>query len=75
MLQWKQDNYFGYQTTQLMDKQRSKQQSDPATFYDSVIAYTDKCFDMSPENIMVKPKPVEDTVNMAQLYEVFCARS
>ena len=62
MLQRKQDNFFGYQTKQLMDKQlpaqKSKQQEDFLKFYDSVIAYIDKWFDFSQENVMVKQKPI-----------------
>ena len=62
MLQRKQDNFFGYQTKQLMDKQlpaqKSKQQEDFLKFYDSVIAYIDKWFDFSQENVMVKLKPL-----------------
>lgn len=62
MCQWKQDSFFGYQTKQLMDKQvseqKSKQQEDFVKFCDSVIAYIDKWFDFSQENVMVKLKPI-----------------
>ncbi len=62
MLLRKQDSFFGYQTKQLMDKQvpaqTSKQQQDFLKFYDSVIAYIDRWFDLSPENVMVKLKPI-----------------
>ncbi|KAK0151548.1 hypothetical protein N1851_007153 [Merluccius polli] len=34
------------------------QQQDFVKFYDSVIAYVDKWFDFSPENVMVKLKPI-----------------
>ncbi len=61
MLLRKQDSFFGLQTKQLMDKQvpaqTSKQQQDSVKFYDSVIAYIDRWFDSSPENVMVKLKP------------------
>ncbi|XP_078257165.1 uncharacterized protein LOC144594484 [Rhinoraja longicauda] len=62
MLQRKQDNFFGYQTKQLMDKQvpaqKTKQQQDFVKFYDFVITYIDKWFDFSPENVMMKLKPI-----------------
>lgn len=63
MLQRKEDSFFGYQTKQLMDKQvsaaqRSKQKNDFLKFYDSVIAYIDKWFDFSSENVMMKLKPI-----------------
>ncbi|KAM3620103.1 uncharacterized protein V6R79_018367 [Siganus canaliculatus] len=62
MLQRKQDSFLGYQTKQLMDKQvpaqKSQQQEDFLKFYDSVIAYIDKWFDFSHENVMVKLQPI-----------------
>ncbi|XP_078282406.1 uncharacterized protein LOC144608476 [Rhinoraja longicauda] len=62
MLQRRQDSFFGYQTKQLMDKQvpaqRSTQQQDFEKFYDSVITDIDKWFDFSPENVMMKLKPI-----------------
>ncbi|KAF0032178.1 hypothetical protein F2P81_014468 [Scophthalmus maximus] len=52
----------GEQTKKLMDKQlsakRSKQQKDFLKFYDSVIAYIDKWFDFSSENVMMKLKMI-----------------
>ncbi|ROI15899.1 hypothetical protein DPX16_3800 [Anabarilius grahami] len=60
MLQQKEDSFFGYHTKQLMNKQvlpqRSKQQKDFLKLYDSVIAYIDKWFDFSSENMMMKLK-------------------
>lgn len=62
MLQQKDDSFFRYQTKQLMNKQvlaqRSKQQKDFLKLYDSVIAYIDKWFDFSSENMMMKLKPI-----------------
>lgn len=62
MLRRKQDSFFGFQTRRLMDKllpeQRSKLQQDFVMFYDSVIAYINKSFDFSPENVLVQLKPI-----------------
>lgn len=79
MLQRKQDCFYGYRTKQLMDKQLPAQQStlqeDFQRFYDSVIAYIDKWFDFSPENVMMQLKPIGlyDVLSFADLKKVVAA--
>ena len=62
ILQRKQDSFFGYHTKQLMDKQmpkeKSKQQQDVLEFYDNVRVYIEKWIDFSPENVMLKLRPI-----------------
>ncbi|XP_059821929.1 gamma-crystallin S-1-like [Hypanus sabinus] len=79
VLQRKQDSLFEYQTKQLTDKQvlaqRSKQQQDFVKFYDSAITYIDKWFDFSPENVMMKLKPISlyEELSFTHLEQVVAA--
>lgn len=42
----------------MLPEQRSKLQQDFVMFYDSVITYINKCFDLSSENVLVQLKPI-----------------
>jgi len=62
MLQIKYDNFWGFQTRQLMEKMqptdKAKVKEDFIGFYNSVIAYIDKWYDLSSDNVMMKLKPI-----------------
>lgn len=58
----KEDEFFGFKTKQMMDKQLPKDRKVLAknfvTFYGNIISYLDKWFDVSEDNIMTKLKPI-----------------
>lgn len=79
MKQRKDDSFCGFQTRQLMEKllpsEKDKLNVDFIKFYTTVIAYNDRWFDFSTDNVMMKLRPIGlfETLRFSDLEEVTAA--